>query len=106
MDPIQGVIAINSKKIPIRILICAAIISVEELIMPKLKIIRGMLRNKTIIPPIEKLFSLRRFIEAEIIEKHVNVGELSKNVIKIKYIFSISIFNIKHAIVIIIIKGS
>ena len=73
--------------------------------MPILKIIKGTLRNKTIIPPTEKLFSLSRFIDAEIIEIHVSVGELSKKVIKIKYIFSNSIFNIRHAIVIINRKG-
>ena len=66
----------------------------------------GMLKNIIIKLPTVKFLSFKRFIELEITDMQVNVGELKKNIIIIIYILSFSIFSKIQAIGIIIKKGS
>ena len=71
-----------------------------------LKIIKGILKTIIITLPIAKFLLFNKFIEPEIEARDVNTGEPRKKVIRIRYISSVSIPNIRHAIGIIIIKGS
>ena len=71
-----------------------------------LKIIKGILKTIIITLPIAKLLLFKRFIEPEIEASDVNTGEPRRKVIRIKYISSVPIPNIRQAIGITIIKGS
>ena len=65
----------------------------------------GILNNIIITLAIAKFLSLSKFIEPEIEDKAVKMGELITNVIIKRNIFSISTLRIKHAIGIMIRKG-
>ena len=71
-----------------------------------LKIIKGILKTIIITLPIAKFLLFKRFIDPEIEARDVNTGEPRKKVIKIRYISSFVVPNIKQAIGMIIMKGS
>ena len=71
-----------------------------------LNIITGMLNSIIMTLPIAKFLSLSKFIELEIEDKEVRIGDPITNVMIKRSILSISTFRIKQAIGIIIRKGS
>ena len=105
-EPIHGVIAKKSNNIPIKILIWDLYKSWLAFIVPILNIITGMLKNIIIKLPTVKFLSFNKFIELEITDIQVNIGELKKKIIMIVYILLLSIFNKIQAIGIIIKKGN
>ena len=71
-----------------------------------LNIITGILNSIIMTLPIAKFLSLSKFIELEIEDKEVRIGDPITNVMIKRSILSISTFRIKQAIGIIIRKGS
>ena len=71
-----------------------------------LNIIIGILNSIIMTLPIAKFLSLSKFIELEIEDKEVRIGDPITNVMIKRSILSISTFRIKQAIGIIIRKGS
>ena len=102
----QGVKAKKNSKIPPKMLSCGFINSGGALITLVLKIIKGMLNTITITLLIAKFLLFKRFMEPEIEASDVNTGEPKKKVIRIKYISSFPIPNIRQAIEMTIIKGN
>ena len=96
----------NNSNIPPKIPSWGFINSGGALMTLVLKIIKGILKTIIITLPIAKFLLFKRFIEPEIEASDVNTGEPRKKVIRIKYISSFSIPNIRQAIGIIIINGS
>ena len=94
---IQGVIARISNNIPRSIFICGCINSTGDSMIPTLNIIKGMLNNITITPPIAKFLSFNKFIELEIDDNAVNIGEPIEKVNNNNKILSVLILSIKQA---------
>ena len=103
---IHGVIAKKKNNIPVNILNWGLIKSFGALIIPTLKIIKGMLNIITITLPIAKFLLLSKFIDPDIDEIEVNIGELIKKVINTKYEFVNETLSIIHAIGMITMNGN
>ena len=87
---IHGVIAKNKNKTPNKIFICGFIISIGAFIIPTLNIITGILKIIIIRLPIEKFLLFNKFIDPEIEEIEVKIGDPIRKVNKIKVILFVS----------------
>lgn len=92
--------------IPRRILICMLAISVETVVKLTEKIITGILKIITIKLPNVKFFLFNKFIELDIDEMQVIMGDPIKKLNNINFKFIKSIFNKTLAIGITKKKGS
>ena len=103
---IQGVIAKSNINIPSNIFNWGRTSWGVDSIIFTLNIITGILSSITMTLPIAKFLSFSKFIELEIEDKAVRIGEPIRNVIIKRSNLSISTFRIKQAIGITIKKGS
>ena len=91
---IQGVMPKNSIKIPSNIFNWGMINWEVESMIFTLNIITGILSSIIMTLPIAKFLSLSKFIELEIEDKEVRIGDPIKNVMNKRNILSVSTFKI------------